>query len=119
MPIALEPGQQYPIVLDVDKDKPENVRPVFFAKSQSMRGQQAIGTVLDLWSDNDDLTITQLFDSTCRVLSDVIVGWKNMSGIEFTPEAIRDVLTYGEAREVLRKVMYNQHITPDEKKSTE
>lgn len=119
MPLALEPGQQYPIVLDVDKDKPEASRPTFFAKSQSMRGQQAIGTVLDLWTENDDLTIEALFEATCKVLSGVIVGWKHMNGIEFSKEAIPDVLAYSEARELLRKVMYNQHITQDEKKSTE
>ena len=119
MPISLEPGQQYPIVLDSDKDKPADSRPTFFAKSQSMRGQQSIGTVLDLWTNNEDLTIAALFDETCKVLAGVVVGWKHMSGMEFTPDALRDVLTYAEAREVLRKVMYNQHITQDEKKSTE
>ncbi len=119
MPLALEPGQQYPIVLETDENKPAESRPTFFAKSQSMRGQQAIGTVLDLWTTRDDVTIETLFDETCKVLAGVVIGWKHMSGIEFSPDAIRDVLTYSEARELLRKVMYNQHITQDEKKSTE
>lgn len=119
MPLALEPGQQYPIVLDVDKEKPEASRPTFFAKSQSMRGQQAIGTALELWTRDEDIPIAQLFDETCKVLASVIIGWKHMNGMEFTPDALRDVLTYSEAREVLRKAMYNQHITQDEKKSTE
>lgn len=119
MPIALEPGQKYPIVLDSDKDKPKESQPTFFAKSQSMRGQQKIGEVLDMWTQQENLTIPELFNATIDVLGGVVVGWSNMSGIEFSVDALRDVLTYSEARELLRKVMYNQHITTDEKKSSE
>lgn len=119
MPLFLEPDQKYPIVLDSDADKPEESRPTFFAKSQSMRGQQKVGDVLDLWTNNPDLTVAELFDATIVVLADVVVGWKNMGEIEFSAEALRDVLTYQEARELLRKVMYNQHLTTDEKKSLE
>lgn len=119
MPLFLEPGQKYPIVLDVDADKPKDKQPTFFAKSQSMRGQQKIADVLDMWTDNPDLTTKQLFDATIEVLSGVVISWSNMGGIEFSNEAMRDVLAYQEARELLRKVMYNQHITADEKKSLE
>ena len=51
MPLFLEPGQKYPIVLDSDADKPKESQPTFYAKSQSMRGQQKIGEVLDLWTN--------------------------------------------------------------------
>jgi hypothetical protein len=119
MPISLEPGQKYPVVLDCDQDKPEATRPTFYAKSQSMRGQQKVGEVLDMWAENDKLTLAQLFDATVDVLSNVILGWANMGGIEYSAEALRDVLTFQEARELLRKVMYNQHVTPEEKKSLE
>lgn len=119
MPLFLEPGQKFPIVLDCDTGKPVESQPTFFAKSQAMRGQQKIGEVLDLWTDNPDLGIAELFDATIDALSGVVIGWKNMSGIEFSDDAMRDVLSYTEARELLRKVMYNQHITPDEKKSSE
>lgn len=119
MPLFLEPDQQFPIVLDSDADKPKDVRPTFFAKSQSMRGQQRIGEVLDMWTTTPDLTLADLFNATIDVLRGVIVGWKNMGGIAFDHESLRDLLTYNEARELLRKVMYNQHITADEKKSSE
>jgi len=115
--LYLEPGQKYPVVLDSDAEKPQSQRPVFFAKSQAMRGQQRIGEVLDLWTSNPDVTPGQLFDATIDVLADVLIGWVNMGGIEFSREALREVLTYQEARELLRKVMYNQHITAEEKKS--
>jgi hypothetical protein len=119
MPLFLEPGQKYPIVLDIDADKPRESQPTFFAKSQSMRGQQRIGEVLDMWGDNPDLTLSELFDATLEVLDGVVVGWKNMGDVVFSIDAMKDILNYSEARELLRKVMYNQHITPDEKKSLE
>ena len=119
MPISPEPGQKYPIVLDCDKDKAADVQPTFFAKSQAMRGQQKIGETLDLYVTNDDIALGELFDRTIETLTGVVIGWKNMGGIEFSSDAMRDVLTYSEARELLRKVMYNQHITADEKKSSE
>jgi hypothetical protein len=52
-------------------------------------------------------------------LATVFVGWSNMGGIEYSKDALRDVLTFTEARELLRLVMYNQHVTHEEKKSTE
>ena len=119
MPICLEPGQKYPVVLDSDADKPKETQPTFFAKSQSMRGQQKIGEVLDLWTDNPDLTLKQLFDETIQALSGVVVGWANMGDRVFSDGEMIEVLTYAEARELLRKVMYNQHITAEEEKSTE
>lgn len=119
MPLFLEPGQKYPIVLDCDADKPKDVQPTFFAKSQSMRGQQAIGEVLDLWSDQPDIAIGELFDATLNVLDGVVIGWSNMGDHEFSKEGMRNVLAFTEARELLRKVMYNQHVSADEKKSSE
>jgi hypothetical protein len=118
MPLFLEPGQKYPIVLDADTDKPVESQPTFFAKSQSMRGQQKIGEVLDMWGESN-LTLKDLFDATVEVLDGVVVGWKNMGGLEFSSEEMRNILNYSEARELLRKVMYNQHISTDEKKSLE
>ena len=79
MPLFLEPGQKYPIVLDIDADKPKATQP----------------------------------------MTGVVISWSNMGGGEFSAEALHDVLSYQEARELLRKVMYNQHITADEKKSIE
>ena len=60
MPLFLEPDQKYPIVLDSDADKPQESQPTFYARSQSMRGQQRIGQVLDLWTNNADLTVEAL-----------------------------------------------------------
>lgn len=115
MPIFLEPDQKYPVVLDSDKDK--EPKPTFLAKSQSMRGQQRVADCLDKWND-DGITAGDLFDATVQTLGEVLVGWKNM-GQEYSVDALRDVLTYGEARELLRKVMHNQHLDLESKKNSE
>lgn len=125
MPVFLEPGQRYPVILSCDESKPAETRPTFYAKSQSMRGQQRIADTLDLWTSNNTITAAELFDATVETLSKVLVGWSNITNpetgkpIDYSPEAVRDVLTYSEARELLRLVMHNQHLQTEEKKSSE
>jgi hypothetical protein len=116
MPIFLEPDQRFPIVLDSDKDKPGETRPTFFAKSQSMRGQRKIASVLDRMFESG-VTPNELFDEALDVLSSVLVGWSNMGGVVFGREGLEEVLSYAEARDLMRLVSYNQHIPPEEKKS--
>jgi hypothetical protein len=116
MPISLEPDQRFSVVLDSDKDKPAESRPTFFAKSQSMRGQKALADVLDRLTEDPDVTVEELFEDAVDALAKVLTGWKHMGNVEYSREALYDVLTYAEARELIRKVSYNQHITTDEKK---
>lgn len=115
MPVFLEPDQKFPIVLASDKDKPADSRPTFFAKSQSMRGQRRIAVVLDRLTEDKEVTTDQLFDDAVEALATVLTGWQNM-GQPYSKEALEDVLSYSEARELLRLVSYNQHVTLEEKK---
>jgi len=117
MPIFLEPDQRFPVVLDSDKDKPVESRPTFFAKSQSMRGQRKISQVLDRMFSDEDVKPDELFNDALDVLSDVLVGWKNMGGIEFSRDGLEEVLNYSEARDLMRLVARNQHLNHEEKKS--
>ena len=75
MPIFLEPDQRFPVVLTSDKDKPEGTRPTFFARSQSMRGQQRIADALDSLH-GENITTQGLFSAVCDVLHNVIVTGK-------------------------------------------
>ena len=84
-----------------------------------MRVQQSVADVLDTLSTENALSTAEIFEAHCKKLSEVIVDWKNMGSFEFGKADLQEVLTFNEARELLRKVMYNQHITADEKKSTE
>lgn len=118
MPLFLEPNVTFPIWLDADEAKPMESRPVFMAKAQSMRGQQKVGETLDRWTSAPDIELAALFDETVETLANVVVGWKNMGDTQYSKEALHE-LSYMEARELLRKVMFNQHLQPEEKKSSE
>ena len=58
----------------------------------------------------------QLFEATCVLLSQYIKRWENMGPFVFGQSDVQEFLSYDEARELLRKVLANQHVTPDEKK---
>ncbi len=115
MPIFLEPDQSFPVWLESDKDKPEESRPTFFVRSQSMRNQRKVLEVLDV-IHRPGVTVEQIFNETVEQLKKVLAGWSNMNGIAFGSEAIEDVFTLTEARELLRLVAYNQRMDTTEKK---
>lgn len=117
MPIFLEPDQRFAVVLDSDKDK--SPQPTFWAKSQSMRGQESIADVLDSLGGETSKTARELFGEIVDKLAEVFCGWDHMGDHEYSRDGLYGVLTYHEARELLRKVMYNQHVTTEEKKSSE
>lgn len=114
MPLFLEPGEGFHVVLDSDKDKPIELRPLFVAAAQSMRGQRQIGRVLDL-AESADLSVDDLFEKTLDEVMRVITGWKNI-GQTFSRTAVEETISFQEAREILRKVLSQQYLTGDEKK---
>lgn len=121
MPKSLEPGALFPIVLDCDKDK--DPCPTFWAKTQSMRGQQKIIDATSL-EDKHDWTSQQIFEHTCQLLKESVAKWTGMidadgKEIEYDSSAFDSILSFNEARELLSKIAYNQHMTFEEKKSSE
>lgn len=114
MPIFLEPDQCFPIVLDTDKDKPIETRPTFSVKSLSMRGQLKLSTELDAALSHS--TPEEIFQATCDLLGEYVVGWKNMGVFEYGCD-VKEFLAHSEARELLGKVLKNQHVPAAEKKS--
>ena len=116
MPISLEPDKRFAVVLDSDKDKPKESRPVFWAKSQTMRGHESVLESVERMYD-PEATVAEVFEAVCQKLSEVIVGWENMGQFVFGQHDFRDVLTHLEALELLRKVGRNSHLEPEEKKS--
>jgi len=119
MPVFLEPDITFDVCLDIDANKPVESRPTFIAKSQPMRGQLKILEVVDRLFDEHPPATDDLFAETCDMLASSLVGWKNMGGFEFSRDAIMDVLEYKEARELLRKIAYNQKVSAEQKKSSE
>ena len=118
MPISLEPDKRFSVVLDCDAAKPKESRPTFFVLSQTMRGHKEILDVIDC-RYQEEITVDEIFELTCKKLSEVIVGWSNMGDHVFGQSDLRDLLTFNEATELLRKVGRNSHVEPEEKKSSE
>lgn len=115
MPIFLEPDQKFPVVLDCDKDKPAEQQPTFLCKSQSSRGMIAIGEFLD---ESRTGTTSQIVDVHSDELLKHCVGWRNIpEQYPFGKESMIEILHYFEMRELLRKIMLNQHVQIEEKKS--
>lgn len=119
MPLVLEPGQEIEVWLDIDDDKPEDVRPVFIAKAQSVRGQRRIDHLVSAWSKPEYFgeDIDKLYDEAIDLLCDLLVGWRNMGQWQFNRESIEDVLSYSEIRELIRKIQAGNTIRKDQKKS--
>jgi hypothetical protein len=115
MPIALEPNLTFDVWLDSDKDKPIASRPVFVAKTQSLRKQREIHRVIDMIFE-EGVKVDDVFDSAVACILDSCAGWRNMGNHAFTASGIEDVLSFSEIREVLRKVAANQKMSGDEKK---
>jgi hypothetical protein len=116
MPISLEPDKRFSVVLDGDAEKPMHERPIFYVHSQTMRGHLSILQTLDKLRD-EGMTPAELFEATIKELERVIVGWSCMGKYIFGQTDLRDLLSYEEARQLLRKVAYNAHIDTEEKKS--
>lgn len=115
MPAFLEPDQTFPIVLDIDKDKPADVRPAFMAISVSMRESSKLTVLIDTMTE-DAKDSEEIYDRAIAAVMKYVKGWKNMGGLEFNEDNLRN-LTFMESRELLRKVYSNQHVQMEEKKS--
>jgi len=118
MPRFCKPDQTYRIVLDEDKDVVPT--PAFLCKSVSMDKHQQIAETIDRQNTN---TVAEYFDSNVKALLMVATGWENIRDpntneeIVFSEEALRKVLTAKEVMEVLRKALFNDEMSADEKKS--
>jgi hypothetical protein len=115
MPIALEPGLTFDVWLDWDADKPIESRPVFIAKTQSLRHQREIHRVIDMIFE-PDAKVDDVFDSAVRCVLMTCVGWRNMADLPFNQSSIEEILSFSEIRELLRKIAANQRMSVEEKK---
>ena len=120
MPISTRPDKRYPIYLQVDMDIPVGQRPVFYALTKDMDQaeeiEQEYQDILASCETTKDLNM-----AICKMLHKWIVAWDNMPGFSFpsSPEEWRSTkpLTQNEGLEILRSVVSNKNLTPEEKKS--
>lgn len=109
MPIALEPGGRYPVVLEIDKDKPAATRPTFYFRALSGRKiKEATSYLAELKeSANDDMAFVKFFDAV-RV---GLVGWEHMidpetgEPIAYDPQELDALVTPHEAMELFYKMI--------------
>ena len=114
MPKSLEPGVLFGIVLDSDSSKAKADQPTFMVPSLSMRDQSRLEIEMEASLKHD--SADAIFGATCDLLAQYVRGWRNMGAHKFGECDFRDLLSHGEARELLRKILANQHVEPDEKK---
>lgn len=115
MPKSLDATKDFAIILDSDMQKPIESRPTFYARAMTMRQQIDFSEAID--DAMQAQTTEELFDRNCELLSSKITRWTNMGEYEFGKTDLRDLLGFDEARELLRKVQANSHVTIEEKKS--
>ena len=120
MPLSLEPDRRFSVVLKIDKDKPADTQPTFYANSKSMRDAEIMADEFDAML-SDSQNGKELHQRTCEMLHKHVVGWKNMGSFSFpaSPQEWHEsgVLTFAEAAELLRAIISNRSINVEEKKS--
>ena len=119
MPIALEPGKRWPIVLESDKEMIP--APTFFARALSMREQQRVADVID-GAKEKSKSNREVFNEHIECLKTVIIGWSDMLDantgemIQFNLDRLDTLVDFHESRELLSKVLINGHVSTEEKK---
>lgn len=119
MPIALEPGKRWPIVLDSDKGM--NPEPTFYARALSLREQSAVDDVLSGAKDKSR-KVKDVFAEHFETLKKFLLGWDNMvdantgKAVPYDVNELDNIIDFVQAREILTKMLVNEHVTLEEKK---
>lgn len=120
---ALEPGARQFIVLDADRDKPNDKQPKIYFPALSIRKSQRVGSLMDEFAKAPDSK--QLHEMIVAALAEIITGWDNFinpatgESITFSAEAIWDWLTIPEAYEIMQKVLQQSSVSSDDQKKSE
>ena len=117
MPRSLDPSSRLTFVLACDADKPAATQPRFFAKCLTLNQQRKLLTAVDGLRTSD--TPESKLDSALDAAVICLTGWENMGGIEFSREAIGDVLSIDEIIEVFDAVIGASTPKVDDKKKSE
>ena len=116
---SLEPGEPFEVWLDCHADRPKETRPVLICKTQAIRGQTKLAIAYDQYFDlKNEKSMPERYADLVAACSDIIIGWRNMNGVEFSLDAICDVFSSELALELIRKVGHNRP-SHEEKKSSE
>jgi len=118
MPLALEPGETFRVVLEADRAKPEP-RPVFLVRHLSARQWRRLDEVLSTLE-----TSASGGEALGRVLDALrphVAGWQHLVGpdgaaVPFDPGELDAVLALPEVYELAYAVLAGGRLETDEKK---
>lgn len=117
MPIALEPGLTFPVVLDCDETK--EVKPTTMVRALSGRGHRDLAAAYD--AAIAAKSVVEMQDYLVGGLTPVIAGWSNMvdpvtgQPIDYSPDKLLDVFNTNELFELSLKTLKAGRLTSKEK----
>lgn len=124
MPRSLDPSSRLTFVLACDVDKPKEAQPRIFARTLTLNQQRklmrAMASLRSASGDPD-----QQIDAALDAAEICLVGWENMTNphtgeaIQYSREAIGDVLSLDELVEVFEAVSGSSTPTGDDQKKSE
>jgi len=121
MPRSLDPSSRLTMVLACDVDKPKETQPRIFARTLTLNQQRKLMAAMSRMKSEPDDKIEAAIDAAEICL----IGWENMidpqtgNAIEFSREAIGDVLSIEELVEVFSAVTSAGSATASDKKKSE
>ena len=120
MPIALDPGERFKVVLKSDQAKPAETRPTFEYRYLTGRQWRQVGAAQDRLDEGTGAA--EIVDTIYEAARVGLVGWRNMidpetgQEIPFDPAALEDLIGISEAQEIILAVL-SQTPNAAEKKS--
>lgn len=103
------------MVLACDVDKPANIQPRIFAKALTLNEQRRIIALLESMASGG---MAEKFDAMLDAAAVCLTGWENIP-VEFSRNAIGDVLNLEELVEVFSFLVSQTTPSADDKKKSE
>ena len=115
MPRSLDPNSKLTLVLACDVDKPKATQPRIFASAPTLNQQRKL---VGLLSSLEQGSIAEKFDAIIDAAAVCLTGWENIP-MEFSRDAIGEVLNLEEIVEVFQFLVSGSLPTVDDKKKCE
>lgn len=121
MPRSLDPSSRLTMVLACDVDKPRETQPRIFARTLTLNQQRKLMAAM---SRMQTASADEKIEAALDAAEICLTGWENMTGqngesIQFSRDAIGDVLSMEELAEVFAAVSGAGRASVSEKKESE
>lgn len=108
MPIALEPGGRYPVVLESDRKKPKKTQPTFYFRAMNGREWRKAAALMDGFDSKEALDAVDDLYAGVKV---GLVGWSCMVGpqsksaIKYNPDDLDLLINPVEGVELIKEML--------------